>query len=421
MGTGSVSPGSSHLFPSVTAARPQLGTLGDIRPVTNSAAATLALDAALPQRRREPPPHTDEFAREVYGFMGVPIDVTSLGAMVRNIEKAAANATPMLISTTNVNFLRTSRRDSDFRASLILSDICTADGMPIVWLGRLLGIPMKERVAGSDLFDLLKCTRSTRPLKVFLFGGAKGVAATAEAKLNAQQGGGVICAGSLYPGYGSVEEMSTDAIIDTINGSGADILAVALSAPKAHQWLQLNRERLTIPVRAHFGATINFQAGTKRRAPKRMQQCGLEWLWRIKEEPQLWRRYAKDGGVLLQMIVGRVIPLLLVTQWQRLRRRTAREFAIRKFEGENLVMLDLSGSATAQNLEKAAPLLRMAAASAKDVLINLAGTRHIDARFIGCLLVLDKQLRERQRRLKLTAAPRSVKRVFRLSGFSFLL
>ena len=114
--------------------------------------------------------------------------------------------------------------------------------------------------------------------------------------------------------------MSADSIIDQINASNADILAVALTAPKAHLWLQKNRDRLKIPIRAHFGATINFQAGTSRRAPVFMQDWGLEWLWRIKEEPRLWRRYLGDGAVLLKVILTQVIPLLALAQWNRLRR-----------------------------------------------------------------------------------------------------
>ena len=168
--------------------------------------------------------------------------------------------------------------------------------MPIVWLGRLLGVPMKERVAGADLFDLLKHTRLSEPLKVFFFGGAEGVAAAAAANINAQNNG-VICTGALFPGFGSVEEMSADHIIDEINASNAHILAVALGAAKAHAWLQRNHDRLKIPIRAHFGATINFQAGTYRRAPQLMREWGLEWLWRLKEEPWLWRRYLTDSIV----------------------------------------------------------------------------------------------------------------------------
>src|SRR4029079_15785513 len=96
-------------------------------------------------------PH--DSTREIYGLLGIPIDATSMRKVVHHIESAAASASPLLISTANVNFLTTSRRDSDFRTSLIDSDLCTADGMPIVWLSRLLGIPLKERIAGADLFD----------------------------------------------------------------------------------------------------------------------------------------------------------------------------------------------------------------------------------------------------------------------------
>ncbi len=266
--------------------------------------ATAAIDTV------ERPHQSDHFAhstREIYGLLGIPIDATTMRSVVHKIECAAASATPLLISTINVNFLTSCLTDSEFRESLICSDLCTADGMPMVWLSRLMGIPMKERVAGSDLFDVLKCIRTSAPLKVFLFGGAEGVAASAAAKINAQNGG-VVCVGSLFPGYGSVEEMSTDAIIDTINVSKADCLIVAMGARKGHLWLHRNRDRLKIPIRAQLGATVNFQAGTIRRAPRRMRDWGLEWLYRIKEEPSLWRRYWTDGRILGRIDVNLSYP-----------------------------------------------------------------------------------------------------------------
>ena len=350
----------------------------------------------------------------------VPIDVTTMRSVVHHIEMAAASATPLLISTTNVNFLASSRRNSEFRDSLLSSDICTPDGMPIVWLSRLLGIPVRERVAGSDLFDLLKFTRTSDPLKVFLFGGAKGVAAKAAETLNAQNSG-MVCTGSLYPGYGSVEEMSADPIIDAINASNADILAIALGADKANLWLQRNHHRLKIPIRAQLGATLNFQAGTTKRAPVWMQKSGLEWLWRIKEEPWLWRRYMADGVVLAQLMLTHVIPLLIVQQWHRLRWGQVDDIKIDRSEGQNSVSLVISGAATSQNLPKLVSYLQDAASAKKKVVINLAGTRRIDAHFIGSLLVLHKRLKKQQLRMQLTAVPRSVKLLFRLNGFTFLL
>ena len=110
-----------------------------------------------------------------------------------------------LISTPNLNFLIGSRRDCELRDSLQLSELCTADGMPIVWIGRLLGAPFKERVAGADMFDALQGTHAKR-LSVFFFGGAWGVAAAAGRSVNDRRS--LECVGSMYPGYCSVDELS---------------------------------------------------------------------------------------------------------------------------------------------------------------------------------------------------------------------
>ena len=126
------------------------------------------------------PTRADDLQRNAYGVMGIPIDVVDMTTALRRIETAAASGQPFLMSTVNLNFLVTSRSDAEFRESLLLSDLCTADGMPVVWIARLLGIPISERVAGSDIFDALKSSKNTtRPLKVFLFGGARGAAAAA--------------------------------------------------------------------------------------------------------------------------------------------------------------------------------------------------------------------------------------------------
>src|SRR5262245_29076667 len=117
----------------------------------------------------------DDFSREVYCILGMPIDAIGMHAVLRRCEAAAGGRTPFLISTANLNFLVKSQFDSDFRESLILSDLCTADGMPIVWIAWLAGIPIKNRIAGSDIFDALKAEHSiAHPLKVFLFGGPEG-------------------------------------------------------------------------------------------------------------------------------------------------------------------------------------------------------------------------------------------------------
>jgi len=166
--------------------------------------------------------HLDDFSRDVYGVLGIPIDAADLSAVVQRIGAAMRQDRPFLISTPNLNFLVTSQSDSEFRESLLQSDLCPVDGAPIVWISRLLGIPLQMRVAGSDIFDRLKLEQPSS-VEVFLFGGPEGVAETCSAVLNSQSSG-VVCVGTLYPGFGSVEHMSTEAIIEAINASDARLI-----------------------------------------------------------------------------------------------------------------------------------------------------------------------------------------------------
>jgi N-acetylglucosaminyldiphosphoundecaprenol N-acetyl-beta-D-mannosaminyltransferase len=368
------------------------------------------------------PVRISDLTREVYGVLGIPVDAIDMATALRRIKTAAACSAPFLISTANLNFLVTSRSDPEFRESLLQSDLCTADGMPIVWIARLLRIPINERIAGSSIFVALKSAPITpHRIKVFLFGGAEGAAAAACKTLNAESGG-LTCAGSYDPGFCTVDEMSTDAIIDTVNSSNANFLAAALGAKKGQAWLLQNHDRLRIPVRVHLGAAINFQAGTVKRAPARMRKWGLEWLWRIKEEPQLWRRYWNDGVVLLQIVLTQIVPLMILAQCHRLHcRSTTQDLMIKRTEDHKSVILSINGAATAQNLTNAMPHFRDAAAAAKNIGINFANTCLIDARFFGLLLMLSKHLKRQRLRLEFTGLSPRIERLFRLSGFEFLL
>ena len=261
----------------------------------------------------------------------MPIDVGGMATVLSRIDVAAATRRPLFISAPNLNYLINVQSDLDFRESLLQSDLCPADGMPIVWIARLVGVPLKHRVAGSDLFDALKARHNVaNPLKVFFFGAPEGIAAAACRALNAQPSG-VCCVGSHYPGFGSLEDMSRKDLIHKINSSNADFLVVALGGKKGQSWLQRNQYRLSIPVRAHLGAVINFQAGTVRRAPPFMRKLGLEWLWRIKEEPYLWRRYWNDGWVLLRLLFTRVLPLIV---WTQLHSGYGQDLVIKRVDGD---------------------------------------------------------------------------------------
>jgi N-acetylglucosaminyldiphosphoundecaprenol N-acetyl-beta-D-mannosaminyltransferase len=365
----------------------------------------------------------DDLSREVYCILGMPVDAIGMHAALCRIESAAAGRTPFLVSTPNLNFLVNSQLDRDFRESLILSDLCTADGMPIIWIAWLTGIPIKDRIAGSDIFDALKAEHSPHPLKIFLFGGPEGVAKTASRALNGQPSG-LHCVGWLYPGFCSAEEMSRDDIIDNINSSGADFLVASLGAQKGQLWLQRNHHRLVIPVRAHFGASLNFQAGTVRRAPAIMRKFGLEWLWRIKEEPYLWGRYWNDGGVLLRLLFTHVLPFAFWSRWLRLKyERRGGDLIITQAHEHESVTVSLSGPANARHIDKAIHAFRKAIATKKRITLDFSNTRTIDARFLGLLLMLKKKLKNTG------AAPTlptfvglspGLERIFRLNRLDFI-
>jgi N-acetylglucosaminyldiphosphoundecaprenol N-acetyl-beta-D-mannosaminyltransferase len=362
--------------------------------------------------------HLDDLSRGVYGVLGIPVDAADLSAVVQRIGAAMRQDQPFLISTPNLNFLVTSQSDSEFRESLLQSDLCPVDGVPIVWISRLLGIPLQMRVAGSDIFDRLKLEQPSS-VEVFLFGGPEGVAETCSAVLNSQSSG-VVCVGTLYPGFGSVEHMSTEAIIDAINASDARFLVASLGAQKGQSWLLKNHHRLRIPVRSHLGAAINFQAGLLKRAPLFVRRFGFEWLWRIKEEPYLWRRYLQDGAILLKLMMTSVFPLALGAVWRGLFAEDDLDLSISFEEGQfNTVVL--AGYALEHHVTKAIAAFREAIDNGNLLTVDVSRLRSIDPRFFGLLLMARKQMVARGGRLQIIGASARIRRAFRLNRFDFLL
>lgn len=324
-------------------------------------------------------------------MLGLPFDAVTLEGAVAQVRHAVKNRTPLFISTPNLNFLINSQTDAAFRQSVIQSDLSLADGMPIIWLAKLLGIPITQRVAGSTLFEVLRsgsAAPGTPPIKVYFFGGPAGVAEAAAQAINDTpnlHGGGMHCVGYASPGFGSIADMSTPAIMNHINAAQPDFLVVALGAAKGQAWIQHNRAYLNAPVISHLGAVVNFVAGTVVRAPNWAQRYGLEWAWRIKEEPALWRRYWSDGLGLLKLLLTQVVP-----QAWHLRCLTPTEAEITSAvvtvtEQSNGVDVQLAGAWTAANLPRLQAALRVNAASINSLNIDCTRITYADSSVAGLL------------------------------------
>ncbi len=327
-----------------------------------------------------------DFDRPVHAMFGLPFDAIGLEAAVEHLRRCAEQRRPCFVSTPNVNFAVAAQTDPVFRDSVLRSDLSLIDGMPLVWVARLLGLPLRERVAGSDLFERLRRCEG-EPLKVYFFGGQPGIAERAGAVLNAE-GGGLRCVGHTSPGFGSVEQMSTDAQIEHINASGADFLVVALGAKKGQAWIEHNRGRLVAPLISHLGAVVNFVAGDVHRAPRGLQRVGLEWLWRIKAEPALWRRYARDGWALARLLMTRVLPYAYTV---RRRSPAAWELADAAVEHQGTATCDrlvLRGAWNASNAQALRPAFARAAAGVRPLEIDLSAVKYLDAAVVALLSLL---------------------------------
>ncbi len=337
--------------------------------------ARLAVPGSVPETRVD-------FERPLVSILGLPFDAIGVDQAVQRIRADAFARRRCFISTPNLNFAIAAHSDDAFRDSVLRSDLSLIDGMPLVWIARLLGLPIRERVAGSDVFEALQA-HAGPPITVYLFGAPPGAAATACERIN-RRGGGVRCVGHDSPGFGSIESMSSDEQIARINDSGAQFVVVALGAKKGQAWIEHNASRLTAPVLAHLGAVVNFAAGSVLRAPRWMQRAGLEWIWRIKEEPGLWRRYWGDGLEGSRLLLLRVLPDALAQQRHGKPGDAPARIDIRR--GPGTTALALQGAWCDGDLSELRRALAQCAARKDRLAIDLSGTTDICGAFIATLL-----------------------------------
>lgn len=367
---------------------------------------------------RDSAPIVTDFTRRVYCVLGLPFDAVDTEQAVQLLLTRAASAERCFFSTPNLNFLITSLQDPVFRDSVLRSDLSLADGMPVVWLARLLGLPFTSRVAGATVFEKLRAQRGL-PLKVFFFGGPDGVAQQASDVLNASSDqADMRCVGAYSPGFGTLADMSTPAIIERINASKADLLVVALGAKRGQTWIEHNLAALHTPLISHLGAVVNFVAGTVSRAPSGVGGLGLEWLWRIKEEPALWRRYWHDGVALLRLLTTRALPGALAAR----RARSAKAAPVlHESDDDQQDILTLGGTWHEPGLGGLRAALARTTARRRNIRVELVANCSLDSAALGLLLLLYGHQSKIGAALTVHAQGDATRRAMRLQNVEFLL
>jgi len=356
----------------------------------------------------------DDFDRDVWSVLGLPIDRLDTSAALAAIERAARDGSRLSFVTPNVNFLVRATSNADERRRIIDADLSLVDGAPLVAIGRLLGMQSLTRSAGSDIFEALRKRPAFagRRMRVFFFGGRNG-AAEAAAKALDLENRGLESAGWLNPGFADVAAMSSPDIINSINKAAPDFLVVALGASKGQAWIDANLDRLTVPVVAHLGAVVDFTAGSIARAPALLRRFGLEWAWRIFAEPSLWRRYWYDGVGLARLCAQKLAPAI------RRVRRTGLPGAALVFDEGDALRIALSGDLCADDLEAVRAAFRTASRSGKDVILDFSAAGAIDAAFLGQALMLEKALRQRGAALCVAGASPPIRRILKAHSIAY--
>ncbi len=237
---------------------------------------------------------------------GVRFDNVKMSEAVAAIVKMAQKTeTPRMVCTANLDHLATMQDDQDFRQIYREADFVVADGMPLVWLSHIAGCPLKERVAGSDLFWELGRASSLTSVRLFFLGGQVGSAEKASLKLQ-QVFPGAQIVGTYCPPHGTLNDPEEDQRIrEAIDAAQPDILLVGFGSPKQEKWIYEHRDVLNVPVSIGVGAAFDMAAGAVKRAPLWLQHSGFEWAFRLVQEPRrLWHRYIKrDLPYLVRLLL----------------------------------------------------------------------------------------------------------------------
>lgn len=204
------------------------------------------------------------------------------------------------IATVNPEFVMAAQRDIDFRRVLQSADLCLPDGVGLLFAARRYGRTLPERVPGSELVYHLAALAAQEAWRLYLLGAAPGVAEEA-ARILQQRYAGLQIAGTYA---GSPVPAENQAIVERINESGANVLYVAYGAPQQDKWIARNRDVLQdVRLAMGVGGALDFITGRAIRAPRWIQQIGLEWLHRLWYEPWRWRRMLALPHFALRILI----------------------------------------------------------------------------------------------------------------------
>ncbi len=244
-----------------------------------------------------PGPERESSGIPEFRVLGVTVDAVQIPDVIGQMEEwISRRARGHYIAVAGMHGVIEAQHDPGFREIINAADMVVPDGMPLVWLGRRHGFDMARRVYGPELMARFCQQTASKGYRHFFYGGAPGVAEDLASRF-VYRFPGMVVAGTCSPPFRTLTPEEDREITHLIEESHADIVWVGLSTPKQERWMFEHRDRLKVPVLVGVGAAFDFHTGRVAQAPVWMGDHGLEWLFRLSQEPRrLWRRYLVYGA-----------------------------------------------------------------------------------------------------------------------------
>ena len=235
-------------------------------------------------------------------FMNTEVDNYTMDEAVDAIDKLIQRDNNGYVVTPNIDHIVKLETDTLLQEVYANANVILTDGKPMVWMSKLYGTPIKEKVSGSDLFPKLCELAAKKGYRVYLLGAAEGVAVKAAANLQ-KKFPGLIIAGTYSPPFGfEKDEEEVAHIVQLVTEAKPHILIVGLGCPKQEFFIYRHRNEMCVPVSLGLGASIDFEAGILKRAPKWMADHGFEWLYRVAQDPKrMAKRYFVDDLKIVRL------------------------------------------------------------------------------------------------------------------------
>lgn len=339
--------------------------------------------------------------------LGIPFHNVTFAEAVDWVRRRVESRRPGYIATANVDFVMQAWRDPEMQRILLEADLVVADGIPIVWLSRLTGPALKERVTGSDLVPMLASLARDRGFTLYHLGGAPGVPEKAAAEL-VRRFPGLKIAGCYSPPKADLLEMDHASILGRLDAAQPDILFVAFGAPKQEKFANLLVRRWKVPVSMGVGGSLDFLAGAQKRAPVFVRKIAMEWLWRMLSDPRrLFRRYVGNIGFMATT----ALRLAMLRRGPDRPAAPLDEAGVRAAAGRVPVAFEAltplaDEAAAAAFAERAA-----STAASSSLVLDLRGMGWLTSLELGALLRASTQFRRNGRVLVLTGVGSRIRRL----------